>query len=268
MDKFHQIATDKFIPISHDNSYLFNHYDKVANFLAFNLDKNYKSILGKPVQNGYEIDWFSNHTKLEDIKNIDKELSEVAFSQYWNFMGVINSKINQLQNSNDENNKNWAGLLSKVFNHQDNFLFFNGDNLSIVWGWKFQNTDNYKPKFLVDTNKREDDLSEPLESPEINVPENEVENNQHNEQEESLLEDEEIIEEEFIEDEVPFEENFAENHNFLEFLKWFASKYWYSLVILTVMIMLVFLFKSINYVNYNRGIEKKLNEIENNAAKN
>ncbi len=40
----------------------------------------------------------------------------------------------------------------------------------------------------------EDDPSEPLESPEIKVPEIDVENDQHNEPEESLLEDEEIIE--------------------------------------------------------------------------
>ena len=59
MHKFHQIPTDKYIPVSHENSYLFNHYDKVANFLAFNLDKNYKNIKEKQVQNGFKYDRFS-----------------------------------------------------------------------------------------------------------------------------------------------------------------------------------------------------------------
>ena len=72
MNKFHQIPTDSFAPISHDNSYLFNHYDKVANFLAFNLEKNYKNILAKPVQNGYSFDWFSN---FENLKNINQKLN-------------------------------------------------------------------------------------------------------------------------------------------------------------------------------------------------
>src|SRR5690606_8724687 len=99
MNKCHNIPTDKFVPISHDNSYLFNHYAKAANFLAFNLDSNYKNLLAKPVQNGFVIDWFSTHTALKNIQDLEKDQSEWALSRYWSFINIINSKITELSSS-------------------------------------------------------------------------------------------------------------------------------------------------------------------------
>lgn len=152
MNKFHQIPTDKFVPISHDNSYLFNHYDKVANFLAFNLEINYKNILAKPVQNGYAFDWFSPYENLININEQNTVETETALLKYWEFIAVVNAKIQQLSNSNDENNKNWASLLTKVFNHPDNFIFSNGNDICIVWGWKFDNNEIYKPNIAKKQN--------------------------------------------------------------------------------------------------------------------
>ncbi len=236
MNKFHQIPTDTFVPISHDNSYLFNHYDKIANFLAFNLEKNYKNILAKPVQNGYMFDWFSIYDNLISNNDKNKEESENELLKYWEFIEVINAKINQLSNSNDENNKNWAKLLTKVFNQKDNFIFSNGNNICIVWGWKFNNNEIYKPNLT----KRENIIA-----PEIQPSENHQATNIESEEQEPALEGnpeddsfsndqvEEIIEEEIIKD-----------SSFLEFLKWFASKYWWLLWLLTSLIALVFFIKT------------------------
>ena len=236
MNKFHQIPTDTFVPISHDNSYLFNHYDKIANFLAFNLEKNYKNILAKPVQNGYMFDWFSIYDNLISNNDKNKEESENELLKYWEFIEVINAKINQLSNSNDENNKNWAKLLTKVFNQKDNFIFSNGNNICIVWGWKFNNNEIYKPNLT----KRENIIA-----PEIQPSENHQATNIESEEQEPTLEGnpeddsfsndqvDEIIEEEIIKD-----------SSFLEFLKWFASKYWWLLWLLTSLIALVFFIKT------------------------
>lgn len=231
MNKFHQIPTDTFVPISHDNSYLFNHYDKVANFLAFNLEKNYKNILAKPVQNGYAFDWFSNYENLKNINEKPKSESETELVKYWEFIDVINLKISQLADSNDDNNKNWAELLSKVFDHQNNFIFSNGTDLCIVWGWKFDNNQNYKPNFAAKTNPIAP-IAETLESQPIPTPQN-------------ILEEEyveEPVEEEIQQDNL--EEEIIEETSFLEFLKWFASTYWWLLWLLTALIALVFFIKS------------------------
>ncbi|MEP6262016.1 MAG: hypothetical protein ABJ092_10595 [Gillisia sp.] len=253
MNKFHIIPTDKFVPISHDNSYLFNHYNKVANFLAFNLENNYKTILAKPVQNGYSIEWFSIYNDLKDIKEYEKDLSEIALSEYWNFIGVINAKISELQNSNNENNKNWAGLLQKVFHHNDNFIFFNGSNISIIWGWKFENTENYVPNFLkpqIPGSLNEEDLETPVagEIAEIQPPpetEEEIEEPPipvEDEQEDKPVDE---VEEEIIMGEIIHEENPEEKEGFLEFLKWFAAKYWWLLILLITLIMIVLFIKTI-----------------------
>lgn len=232
MNKFHQIPTDKFVPISHDNSYLFNHYDKVANFLAFNLEKNYKNILAKPVQNGYAFDWFSNYENLKNINEQPKSESEIELLKYWEFIDVINLKISQLSDTNDDNNKNWAELLSKVFDHQNNFIFSNGTDLCIVWGWKFDNNQNYKPNFVAKTNPisptEETFVSQPTP-----IPQNVLEQ----EYVEEPIEDEEILQDNL-------DEEIIEETSFLEFLKWFASTYWWLLWLLTSLIALVFFIKS------------------------
>ncbi|WP_016990096.1 hypothetical protein [Flavobacterium sp. ACAM 123] len=247
MNKFHQIPTDKFVPISHDNSYLFNHYDKVANFLAFNLEKNYKSILAKPVQNGYAFDWFSVYENLVNINEQNTAEAETALMKYWEFIEVINAKIQQLSNSNDENNKNWAKLLTKVFNRQDNFIFSNGKDICIVWGWKFDNNELYKPNIAKNQNldlipeKIVASIEKPLEK---NVPEFNPTNISHD-----FIEEEDLIEEIVFEEVLIDEDINHKSSGFLEFLKWFASKYWWLLLILLGLIMLIAIFQLMTLTN-------------------
>ncbi len=271
MNKFHLIPTDKFVPISHDNSYLFNHYNKVANFLAFNLENNYKNILAKPVQNGYTIEWFSVFNDLKDLKEYEKDLSEKALSEYWNFTGVINAKISELQNSNNENNKNWAGLLKKVFHHNDNFIFFNGSNICIIWGWKFENTENYVPSFLQpqspgldpeNANKQtsgDENLNDeaPPEIEEEIIEEPKIPEVEEQEDEPVEEVEEEIIVEEIIDEELP-----EEKEGFLEFLKWFSAKYWWLLILLVSLIMIVLTIKTLNLNQSYTATLSHLNQVE------
>ena len=270
MNKFHQIPTDSFVPISHDNSYLFLQYDKVANFLAFNLEKNYKNILAKPVQNGYIFDWFSPYENLVNINEKSKEESELELVKYWQFIEVINAKISQLSNSNDENNKNWANLLTKVFNHKDNFVFSNGNDICIVWGWKFDNNKNYKPNF----SKTPDTFLYPdrnvvIEDVPLTNKENEID--PVNNFKEPIIEDEineKPLEEETFE-EVPIPETPenipVEESSFLKFLKWFASMFWWLLWLLLFLIIFFLLLKSCDCNDHYNDINNKLNQLEQKA---
>jgi hypothetical protein len=132
--------------------------------------------------------------------------------------------------------------LTKVFNHQDNFIFSNGKDICIVWGWKFDNNEIYKPNIAKKQNPdliSEKTASIPNESVEISPQEMEPVYSF----EEPILEQIPIEEEEVIE-EIPIDENIEnEKFSFLEFLKWFASKYWWLLLILLGLTMLVAVFK-------------------------
>jgi hypothetical protein len=243
MNKFHQIPTDKFVPISHDNSYLFNHYDKVANFLAFNLENNYKNILAKPVQNGYLFDWFSVHENLVNINERNKAEMDTMLLQYWVFIDIVNAKIQQLSNSNDENNKNWANLLTKVFNRQDNFIFSNGKDICIVWGWKFDNNELYRPNILKTPNTF---LYPDRNAVSTDIPtgNKSYENESVNNFQEPTIEEESIKEDPIDEIKIIEEiETNKEHFSFLEFLKWFASKYWWFLLIILGLIIVVITYK-------------------------
>jgi len=238
MNKFHQIPTDKFVPISHDNSYLFNHYDKVANFLAINLNKDYKTYLAKPIQNGYFFDWLSVHENLKNINEIDKTISEIALLKYWEFIELINLKINLLSKSSDANNLNWASLLTKVFDVNNNFIFSNGKDISIVWGWKFENSENYKPSFpkkpihdveLPETNYKEIiDTEVPGSTAEIPFDPAMEDVNEFIEKDESIKNESKKL---------------LESKSFLSFLKWFASTYWWLLWLLTFLAATIFFIK-------------------------
>ena len=106
MNKFHQISTDKFKPLSYDNTYLFNHYDKVLNFIKARIGHKYGHILAKPVQRGYEIEWFSPFNGLHDVS---EKNNKAALLQYFEFQDLmIEDALNSYNNAiiiSQENNQ-------------------------------------------------------------------------------------------------------------------------------------------------------------------
>lgn len=239
MHKFHEIPTDNYVPLSHDNSYLFTHYDKIANFLAFNLDQNFKSILGKPVQSGYSFDWLSVNANLIALDSLSTDHNaNKALRVYWDFKDIITAKIQELASKSDENSLNWSRLLAKVFNEKNNILFTNGDDITIAWGWEFNNNNNYKPRI------------EP--SPPIIIAPQEVVTNPAALEGELLTDNdvyEELVDDQYIEEEhieiyevEEIEEELART-GFIDFLKWFASTYWWLLLVLLSLIIIIAIFK-------------------------
>ena len=259
MNKFHQIPTDKFLPVSHDNSYLFNQYDKISNFLAFELDQNYKDILAKPVKNDLTYDWYSVY---DELVIVDKnEENESVITKYWNFIDKINNKIKSLSRSDNENSRNWASLLIKTFNHQDNFIFSNGKDICIVWGWKFENKN----------------LERPIESIEIESPrvENLVKDLDIKKHVEYVNADDNIYDVQIskanldsIHEELDIEDEIETNESgFVKFLKWFSSKFWWLLLVLFIWIVIILLFKSCNYDDDYNKLNLKLIQLEQKANK-
>ena len=73
MNKFYEIAIDYYLPLSHDNNYLFNHYDRITNFLTFNIDQQYRNLLAKPIKSGYNLEWFSIYPNLINAQDSQYE---------------------------------------------------------------------------------------------------------------------------------------------------------------------------------------------------
>jgi hypothetical protein len=243
MIKFHQIPTEKYKPLSHDKEYLFNLYEKISNFLAFNLenDKNHKNKIAKPVRNLNDTDFYAPFPNLKPIEEIENKDNIV--NDYFNFIEVVNHKIEILKQAKDENHKDWAKILTEVFNEKNNFVFSNEKEFCIVWGWEFDNKINYKPNIQ---DKKPSVNSNPFVSPSENFQKNESNNNVNIEEEpfeEEPITIEDDIEEVIIE-EIYVDEPIQEKKSFLEFLKWFASTYWWLLLILSSLIIIIFLYKS------------------------
>lgn len=249
MQKFHQISTDQYVPLSHDNSYLFNHYEKVHNFIKTRIDSQYKNILAKPIKHNYEVEWFSPFPDLRETT----ENQQLALHQYWDFQDKLSKQLDVLSNNKDEDKKNWISLLKTVFNPENNIIFNNDSDISIIWGWKFENNNIQKP-LLADPSK----LTNPviIEPPIIIKPPDKVEsiddeNGDLIEPENNPINDENedsIFKEDFqVQEDENEIEKIEEKGGFLEFLKEFAGKYWWLLVVLLSLIVLVYFIKTINY---------------------
>lgn len=253
MDKFYEISTDEYKPISQNNSYLYKEYERISNFLAKYLDdtRSYKFLLGKPVQRNYTIEWYSGYSDLKDVRGYPN-LQETAYKRYFDFIDLVEKKIKSLEQDKEFDSKYWADVLSEIFSKENNLIFSNGEEISIIWGWEFNNNEIFKPSVEFSENKTDSEKIEDTNQEEkeiLNPPglenqdgENETEEMEEEEEEEKKIE---IKDENDI---VSFPGSQKEREGgFLEFLKWFASKYWWVLLILLITIAVVFTFKALKY---------------------
>src|SRR5690606_657535 len=221
-----------------------------SNLLAKYLDseKGYKSILAKPIKTeNYQIEWHSMHQNLKDVRE-HEALKDRAYRSYYEFLELINSKIQSLRNNPDQDSQNWAGILSSIFKEEDNLVFSNGQDISIIWGWKFGNNTIYRPSIEksveISTPVQEQPPIVPQVNPEpVTLPPLPEDAGTPNEVEPEIEENEFIIidlEKEPIEEE-------PKKESFLDYLQWFAANYWWILVLLVFLTALVFTFKAFKF---------------------
>lgn len=250
MYKFYQLSTEKYKPLSFDNTYLFNQYDKVQNFIKTRIGSEYKNLLAKPVKHGFEIEWYSPFLDLNEITHEDN----ILLQQYWHFKDKLEEQIQMISSSNDEDAQNWITLLGLVFEPKNNVIYSNGSDFCIIWGWVFENNSIQRPMLgefisdhpssqeneLIDTSENVDEhKNEPVESDSI------PEINEEPITEDPFLQKPEKVEDFFIENDIIEDEVLEPKKSFLDFLKDFAAKYWWLLVVLLILIVLVYLFKTI-----------------------
>lgn len=250
MDKFYEISTDEYKPISQNNSYLYKEYERISNFLAKYLDdtRSYKFLLGKPVQKNYMIEWYSGYSDLKDVRGYPN-LQETAYRRYFDFIDLVEKKIKSLEQDKEFDSQYWADVLSEIFSKENNLIFSNGEEISIIWGWKFNNNEIFKPSVEFPENDTDSEIIEDTNQDEkdiLNPPGLENQDEENRTEEEG--EDEENNVKIEAEDDISFRDSEKEKKNgFLEFLKWFASKFWWILLILLITIAVVFTFKALKY---------------------
>lgn len=242
MKKFYSLSTDSFIPISHDNKHLFNTYELVNNFVRTRISGAYKNILAKPILQNYTVDWYSPYNNLQETIDVQTQ------RKYFAFKDELQNHINSLSQSADANDRNWAGLLAKVFHQQDNKLFSNSNDLCIVWGWAFKN-DQIKRPNIIEEEAEITPTAEILPTDPTPIPQEPITPiaEEPTPMEEPLPEEEEIIEEEPLPIEPEPITTPTPKKSFLEFLKEFAAIYGWLLVLLLVLICLTFFYKSLIY---------------------
>jgi hypothetical protein len=255
MNLFYSINTDTFVPLSHDNAYLFNHYDKLANFLSLHLEKKHRYMLAKPIKSNFDINWFSPYHNLVPIELSNAK--ENAQRAYWEFYTALESKILELSQQDNDNTRDWVSLLTKVFSPENNLLFTNGLDINIIWGWKFESNQIGRRDLLQNSlSVDEEALEQNSLDNQQNVDQVKIAAGPH--QELSREEPAQPVENDFWSDRIelpPMDQNTVEmeaprvrtgeRRSFLDFLKYFASRYWWLLIILLVLIAIVFMYKSI-----------------------
>jgi hypothetical protein len=265
MKKIASIPTHSFEPISFGDNYLYTQYEKLRSFLQVNFNQKIANFIAKPVITNSEVSWYANYyNEFKAISEFDQETQGELLSNYWDILNTINSKIKTLRSKTNNDQNEWFSLLTSVFDSENNKIYSDGQNVVILWGWKFFNAhENKLPTFIPQTIFT---TPTPTEEP-INTEFQPIITEDNNNEPEELIQETPLIEEdqpllEEVEPVLEVEENKSFWARFLEFLKWFASKFWWILLILLMIILFLFFFNSCED-NRKHETTKEIDDINN-----
>jgi len=223
MTSFYSISTTDFRPISFGSVYLYGEYNKIKNFLISNTKDNLLKVLAVPSYNNNVIEWSaSSSLDIQKLEECSKVKQDKILKEYNDFLQTFNSFVNSLLSSKNQDNKNWGELLNSLIEGSANELFYDGENIFITWGWR-----------LLDENSKK---LIPIYNPLPSI----VEDDSH------------VIKEEIHEDEpIPVIEPYEEiDYEEEEKLSWldkfylFLKKLWWLIPLLSVIILIMLLFRS------------------------
>lgn len=164
MQEFYKIKTTDFKPISFNNLYLFNEYDKIKNFLKSNNQESLLEKLAIPKINKKEIYWFSeSKKKINKLDFFEPLKQQVILEKYEGFIENFKAFLSDLNKSKNQDKKNWGTLLSNIINGSANELFYDGENIYITWGWELinENSKSLIPKFIASNKIVDEQISIP-----------------------------------------------------------------------------------------------------------
>lgn len=158
MNKIFELSTKQYEPISIGSSYLFEQHHAIVSFLKSKLDPSLLNRLASPklIERAEIIEWYANTTNtLSTIDSFSDEQQIGIKQKYWELKFKINEIIQSLSITSKGTEANqWIEILNATFSENDNLLLSDGDDLFIIWGWKFNSgASNYlEPQFLPSAN--------------------------------------------------------------------------------------------------------------------
>ena len=92
MKEFYKIKTTDFKPISFNNLYLFNEYNKIKNFLISNDQESLLNKLAIPKINKKEINWLSvSENEIYRLDHFETSTQQVILNKYQEFVQELKS---------------------------------------------------------------------------------------------------------------------------------------------------------------------------------
>ena len=164
MKEFYKIKTTDFKPISFNNLYLFNEYNKIKNFLISNDQESLLNKLAIPKINKKEINWLSvSENEIYRLDHFETSTQQVILNKYQEFVQEFKVYLSDLNKSNNKDKKNWSKLLSYIIYGSANELFYDGKNIYITWGWELinENSKSLIPKFISSNNILDEQITIP-----------------------------------------------------------------------------------------------------------
>ena len=127
MQKFYNISTTDFRPISFESVYLYGEYKKIKNFLLSNNKQELLKVLAIPSYKNNNIVWSANtNNEIKKLDQYSKTQQNKILSEYNEFLNSYNNFVNNLRSSKNQDNKNWGELLFSLIEGTANELFFDG----------------------------------------------------------------------------------------------------------------------------------------------
>ena len=165
MNKIFELSTKQYEPISIGSSYLFEQHHAIVSFLKSKLDPSLLNRLASPklIERAEMIEWYANTSNTFSTIDSFSDEQQIGIKQkYWELKFKINEIIQSLSITSKGTEANqWIEILNATFSENDNLLLSDGDDLFIIWGWKFNSgASNYlEPQFLPSANPVVDNLN-------------------------------------------------------------------------------------------------------------
>ena len=247
----HTLKFSEYSPVSYKSNYLYDKFEQINSFIGKNLRGELSGVLLKPHKKLDEVTFRSEDDKeLRLLVDFDEATKRQLLIKYNAIIHYIERKCKDLQQSNDSDHRNWAGMLQKTFDMNHNVVLSDGENIRIVWGWVFDLKESYilpldvfSGNLLLDEPETET-VPEPEPEPET-VPEPELETVPEPEQEpEPEPESETAAVAEQVAgrgQEGPVQKKKNWFILFLDWLEGFFKKFWWLLILIIGAIVLLFM---------------------------
>ena len=182
MNKFTTLSTKKYTPLSYQEEYFHNKYELINSFMEDNLGDEFGDLLACPILKKEEVEWYSKFdSDFKRVSDFSKKEQDKILNIYWEKINKVIAFSQSFQSSKSAEKKKWAHLLDNVFNSDNNIIYSDGENVVLLWGWKFNSsTENYVPPPGISTAKVIEDntIFNPIDEDPIPVIPIETKNNE------------------------------------------------------------------------------------------